>query len=101
MNEHNYKVGRKFIFIPIFFAAISALVMFLWNWLMPELFALKHINYWQAMGLLLLSRILVGGFHFGGKPKFAERKAMREKFMGMTDEEKEAFKEQWKQRCRK
>jgi hypothetical protein len=33
-------------------------VMLLWNWLMPELFALKQIDYWQAWGLVLLAHIL-------------------------------------------
>ncbi len=32
----------------------------LWNWLMPELFGLKTISYLQALGLLLMSRVLIG-----------------------------------------
>ncbi|TSC96434.1 MAG: hypothetical protein Athens101426_354 [Parcubacteria group bacterium Athens1014_26] len=31
---------------------------FLWNWLMPEIFALKAITFWQAWGLVFLSGIL-------------------------------------------
>jgi len=38
-------------------------VMMLWNWLMPELFGLKVINYWQAFGLVVLAKILFGGTH--------------------------------------
>ena len=38
------------------------LVMALWNWLMPELFGLKTLSYWQAWGLLALSTILFKGF---------------------------------------
>jgi hypothetical protein len=34
------------------------LVMILWNWLMPEIFGLGTITYWQAWGLVLLSHIL-------------------------------------------
>lgn len=33
-------------------------VMLLWNWLMPEIFGLKEITYWQAWGLVLLAHIL-------------------------------------------
>lgn len=33
-------------------------VMLLWNWLMPMIFGLMIINYWQAWGLLLLSGML-------------------------------------------
>ena len=40
-------------------------VMLLWNWLMPELFGLKRLNYWQAWGLLALCSILFKGFGSG------------------------------------
>jgi hypothetical protein len=39
-------------------------VMLLWNWLMPALFGLKVITYWQAFGLIVLSKILFGGHGF-------------------------------------
>jgi len=35
-------------------------VMLLWNWLMPDIFGLKRVDYWQAWGLLALSCILFG-----------------------------------------
>lgn len=38
---------------------IGWIVMLLWNWLMPEIFGLKTISYWQAWGLVVLSHILV------------------------------------------
>ena len=90
-----------FILIPIaLFFAVSAVVMFLWNWLLPDLFAFKAITYWQAMGLFLLSRILFGSFGFGNKrPPFANSK-FREKMMNMTEEERQQFKEEWKTRCK-
>ncbi len=52
----------------ILFAAFLALVLgmvvvWLWNWLMPDIFGLKQITYWQAVGLLFLGRLLIGGFH--------------------------------------
>jgi len=31
---------------------------FLWNWLMPIIFALPEITLWQALGLMFLSSIL-------------------------------------------
>lgn len=42
------------------------ILMWLWNWLMPELFGLATITYWQALGLCFLSKILFGGFGGGG-----------------------------------
>lgn len=38
------------------------ITMRLWNWLMPDIFGLAVINYWQALGILLLAKIFFGGF---------------------------------------
>ena len=43
----------------------GAVVMWLWNWLMPAIFHLGLITYWQAVGLAILGRLLIGGFHHG------------------------------------
>ncbi len=40
-------------------------VMLLWNWLAPDIFRLGTINYWQALGLFALCRILIGGISCG------------------------------------
>ena len=37
-------------------------VMSLGNWLVPAVFGGKLFTFWQAIGMLVLSRILVGGF---------------------------------------
>ena len=48
----------KFI-IGILAAILIALpLMWLWNWLMPEIFGLIRIDFWQALGLSLLSSVL-------------------------------------------
>lgn len=56
--------------VLVAFAAFVALggecVKLLWNWLMPAIFGLPPIRFWQALGLLALSRILFGGFGFRG-----------------------------------
>jgi hypothetical protein len=42
------------------------LVMILWNWLMPSLFGLTCITYWQGFGLVILAKLLfgaIGGHH--------------------------------------
>lgn len=36
-------------------------IMWLWNWLMPDLFGLTPLTYWQAVGLFILLKILIGG----------------------------------------
>jgi len=35
--------------------------MWLWNWLMPAIFGLSEVTFWQALGLNFLSGILVKG----------------------------------------
>ncbi len=46
----------------LFALVLSAVVQMLWNALMPELFGFKQISFWQALGLLFLGRLLLGGF---------------------------------------
>ena len=59
------------VIAPIAIAAIigigGGLVMALWNWLMPSLFGLPSVTFWQAFGLLALCRILFGGPGFHGR----------------------------------
>ncbi len=54
-------------FMILFLAVGSFVLMLLWNWLLPALFGMKMIGFWQAVGLLILSRILFGGIH--GRPR--------------------------------
>ena len=65
--EEGVKKGVKIIFFIILGIGIAFLVgyivMRLWNWLMPELFGLPIVGYWQAVGILILAKIIFG---FGG-----------------------------------
>jgi len=55
------------LLVVVGIAALGWVVMALWNWLIPSLFiGAKEIGYVQAMGLLLLSKILFGGFRGHG-----------------------------------
>jgi hypothetical protein len=69
------------------------IVMHLWNWLMPALFGLKMITFWQAIGLLILARILVGGLGGGGGKSNRQRKRAGMRWECMTPEEHEKFRE--------
>lgn len=71
----------------------GAVVMLLWNWLAPELFGLRQVTFWQALGLLALCRILFGGFGgSGGGGKYQRRRTI-ERWERMTPEEREKFRE--------
>jgi hypothetical protein len=85
--------GLKFAaFALLAITVLTFVVMNLWNWLMPALFARPLISFWQALGLLVLSKILFSGFR--GRPGYRRqwRNRMRERWEGMTPEERERFK---------
>ena len=44
----------------IFAFIFGYFVMLLWNWLMPDIFGLTEINYWQAFGIIILARLIFG-----------------------------------------
>jgi len=70
------------------------IVMHLWNWLMPALFGLHAITFWQGLGLLVLARILVGGLGGGGGARNGrQRRHLRERWENLTPEEREKLRE--------
>ncbi|GAB3426355.1 hypothetical protein [Niabella aquatica] len=102
MNDKRRSGPPKFAIALCAVAAIfgfGAIVMLLWNAILPEVLHVSAVTYWQALGILILSKILFGGFA-GGRRKYGGPSSnFREKFRNMTDEEKEKFKEAWKNRC--
>ena len=91
-----------FILIAIFGVLLFGnIVMWLWNALMPVIFHLPIITFPQALGLLVLSKILFSSFRGGGPGRFRHGGKLREKWMNMTPEEREKFKQEWGRRCRK
>jgi hypothetical protein len=72
------------IIAAIFVFVTGGIVMLLWNWLLPRLFGFPEITLLQGFGLLVLSRILFGGFGGGG--------GGRDHSKHMTPEERERFR---------
>lgn len=73
--------------------------MSLWNALMPALFSLKAISFEQAVGLLLLSWIFFGRFRGWGRHGHHHwRHRMAERWMRMSPEEREKFREEMRHR---
>ena len=80
--------------MAVFIAIGGTVVMLLWNWLLPTLFGLRLITFWQAIGLLALCRILFGGFRLGRGPHRSNfRRRMAERWEQMTPEERERFRQ--------
>jgi hypothetical protein len=118
MSETNSNFDKKrfmpgrFIFFPLLFIGagliMGAVVMWLWNAILPSVMGVGILSYWHAVGLLLLCRILFGGFRGGGSHWGkhnngfgGSRPHMRQRWMQMNEEERTRFKEQWRERCRK
>jgi hypothetical protein len=99
MRRNRFVRGARFILFAILAAtALSFVVMSLWNWLMPTLFGLRLISFGQALGLLVLSRLLLGGFR--GRWDGAHwRGRMMERWAQMTPEEREKFRAGMQGRC--
>jgi len=82
-------------------AVFSVAAMFLWNVLMPEIFGLPALTYWQAAGLVVLARILFGGLgglghwgargHGGDDRLFHHGNPLRNKWLNMSEEERKEF----------
>jgi hypothetical protein len=72
-------VGLLFLF--------GLVVMALWNWLMPEIFGLKTLTYWQAWGLLALSCILLGRIGGGAGGGSGSDRKRKKKLRGYIREE--------------
>jgi hypothetical protein len=98
------KVGRILLIVIAVAFGLGFVVMSLWNALIPELFHGPVLSYWQAIGLLLLSRILLfnGGPGRGG-PGGWRRERMRRRFeermASMTPEEREKVRRRMGDRC--
>jgi hypothetical protein len=113
MRKHWYFLAPAAILGMMVFVFLGGgIVKQLWNWLLPSLFGFHEITFWKALGMLLLCRILFGGFGFRGSsrssgPGFAFRRRMADhvadrvgdRWDAMTPEERERFRQRILERC--
>src|SRR6202035_4742714 len=100
MKRYRFVRGLKFVlFAALFVSVFSFVVMNLWNWLMPALFGWHLINFWQAVGILVFSKILFGGFRGHPCRHMYWRRRMMERWEQMTPEEREKFRQGMRGRC--
>jgi hypothetical protein len=80
----------RFILFGIVCVGLIGLVTVgLWNLLMPEILGLPPISFWQALGLLLLSRLLFG--RFGGLGSRMRRARFVRGWKDLSPEERQRF----------
>jgi len=104
MRQKSFRFGKVIFFILMAIAAIlvfGTIVMLLWNNVLAEVLHVSTITFGQALGILLLSKILFGGWRcgWGGGGQHHWKNRMQQKWSAMTPEEREKFQEQWKKRC--
>ena len=92
----------------IVFGALALLlfgfiVMSLWNAILPSVIHVTAITFPQALGILVLSKILFGGFRgggFRGRGRGRWGNDMKEKLQNMSPEDREKWKQEMRNRCR-
>jgi hypothetical protein len=91
---------KKWLIIPLALGAIAIFIelfKLLWNNVIPEVFHFEMINYWQSLGILLISKILFSGFGFKkGRDSF--RKKHLRFAENLSTEEKMKLREEWRRR---
>lgn len=86
------------ILIPItLLLLLPFVIQQLWNHLITDLFPIRAIGYWEALGLFILCRMLFGNFGFGRRSHKASDQ-VRKQWMNMSDDDRKRLREEWKRR---
>jgi len=92
-------VARVAAFIVLAAGLFAFIVKSLWNWLAPAVFGGHTITFWQALGILVLSKVLFGGFGPRHGPPAFWRRRMHERWARMSPEERDRFRRGLRERC--
>jgi len=97
------KILKGIVIGALAVSVFSYVVMLLWNNVLAAVTGVLPVNFWQAMGILVLSKILFGGFRGGGggfRGRGPWNPEMREKWQNMSEEDRKNFKQEWRNRCK-
>jgi hypothetical protein len=89
------------VLVPAFIFGLAGVVMGLWNAILPTVAGWRPLSYWQALGLLVLCRLLFGGLHLRpwGGPWSPSKGPGPQKWATLTDEERQELRQRWQERC--
>ena len=94
------RAAKMALMAVVFVSVAGAVVMWLWNALIPNIFGASEISWIQALGLLILVRILVGGRGHGGPGgRRRWRGRWERKLANMSPEERDRWKAEMDRRC--
>jgi hypothetical protein len=96
------RIVRVIAIVLVIAAVVGFIVMELWNAMIPELFHGPVLGYWQAVGLLLLSRLLLFAGPRGGPGGWRRnrwRRQWQNRMANMSPEERARYREEWGREC--
>ena len=93
------RIAKIALFIVVAAGLVGLAVMLLWNWLLPPIVGVHAIDFWQALGLFALARLLVGGLRRGGGHRGHWRGRMAAHWASMSEEERERMRAAMAERC--
>jgi hypothetical protein len=98
------KILKIVVLVAVAVTVFGWLTKELWNWLIPSIFGLRRITMLEAIGLILLGKILFGGFHkHGHHASWNERREwkrrMKARWSEMSEEDRAKFRAGMKGRC--
>jgi hypothetical protein len=95
------KVLAGLVLASGFLALIGLVIMQLWNWSVAPVFGVGTLGFGQAVGLFVLSRILLWGVFrpWGRRRGFSWQGEWKQKWMNLTPEEQSKFRERFQGKC--
>jgi hypothetical protein len=100
-TNRKWWIGKFVVFGVLMVVLLGLLTQFLWNFIMPDIFGLPVINFWQGLAMFVLAK-LIFGFGGGGRGKWGGHRAHQwkrqwvEKYSKLSPEERERFKQKFK-----
>jgi len=100
------KANRFFYYGKFVVMGVAAMILFtfavmwLWNWLVPEVFNGPDLSYWQTLGLLVLTKILFSGMGKGGSSHSSKysRHSKKDHSHWCGDEHSSKYKDKWRKK---
>ena len=93
-------IGKAIVFGALLFVLLGLVTQFLWNFIMPDIFGLPVINFWQGIAMFLLAKLIFG--FGGGRGKWSGyrnhqwKREWVEKYSKLSPEDRERFKQKMK-----
>jgi hypothetical protein len=100
-TKRGWWIAKFVVFGVLMVVLLGSVTQFLWNFIMPEIFGLPVINFWQGLAMFVLAK-LIFGFGGGGRNKWRHyrghqwRREWAEKYSKLSPEERERFKQKLK-----